>query len=461
MKRLFLILIILILSFAIAPSVYGQDASFYISPSAGDYKVGEKFFVDVLINVGGTSINAAQATVYFSPEKLKVLEVSKEDSIFSLWAQEPVWSNTKGEISFVGGLPSPGFIGKAGKVMTVLFQAKSSGEAEISFGKEKILANEPKGMDIFSFSQEVVYPISGPEFEITIDNEGDPTNPRPLLYLSLGAEGEISEISYYEVRIGEEVFKVKVGENLPWQMPNLTPGSYSILVKAIDKAGNVVENRAEVMIESIPVPQITLCPETFISGQELLYIGGNVMPESSVLIFFEKNGKLIKKWEVLSDEEGNWFLRKDGLFKPGIYTILAKTKDSRGAISNPSEPCFVKVFLFGGMAVGPLIMSYENLALLAILLLIVLFGGLFYFSWRIRRMGKLIERETRDLKEKFYKEYNELYADIEKELELLRKVRAEKGFTEKEKEIEKELLKNLADVERVLREELKDIKEIK
>lgn len=459
-----------------------QEASFYLSPSKGSYSVGSTFSVDVLISAEGISINAAQSTLSFSSDKLRILKVSKQGSIFSLWVEEPVYSNTKGTVSFLGGVPNPGFIGERGKVFTILFKAQSSGTAKISFSGEKILANDPYGTDIFSSSQGGTYSIVIPEeyvppeepekpppevpvtdtepprlFDVIVDNEGDSTNPSPFLYFK--TTDALSGISHYEVKIKEEVFKVKPGENFPWQTPNLAPDTYHITVKAVDRAGNVIESSAEIKIESIPIPQITTCPKAFNAGEEMLFIIGTASPNTDLIVFFEKEGELIKKWEISSDGEGDWSLAKEGLFRSGIYQITVQAIDSRGAQSYRSEPCFVKVVL-GGISIGPLIISYRTLNLIALILFIILLAVIIYLLWRIKRTHQLIARETKDLKSKFYKEYNELRTDIERELVKLRKVKDLRPRSEKEETRKEQLLRDLADVERVLREELKDIEDI-
>lgn len=453
----------------------GAEASFFLSPSQGNYRVGENFSVSVLIEAEGIAINAAQAKIYFPSEKLRVLEVSKQNSIFTLWPEDPNFSNSKGEISFIGGLPSPGFIGKAGRAITILFQGKAEGQARVYFGQEKILANDPKGTDIFSGSQEGNYSIFPPEkippkvpivdtepplpFEIIFDNEGDPTNPQPLLYFE--TTDELSGMSHYEIKIGEKDFlRVEVGKTTPFRVPNLIPGTYLVTVRAFDKAENFTDSQIKIEIESILVPEITVCPGTFRAGEEKLFLAGTGLPESKQIIFFEKNSEIIKQWEVFSDKEGDWSLVKEELFKSGIYKVFVKTEDKRGTISNPSKSCFVKVIL-GGISIGPLILSYKTLTLIGLILLISLLVFIFYFFRKIRKTRKLIEIETLDLKKKFYKEYNELKSGIERELEEFKKLTKERELTSEEKKRQDELLKDLKDVERVLTEELKDIEEIK
>ena len=470
-------------TFSILPGeAAAQSASFYLSPSKGNYRIGANFVVDVMINAEEIFLNAAQAKIFFPPDRLKVIDISKQNSIFSLWVQEPIFSNSEGEIYFVGGLPTPGFRGEAGKVITIIFQAKSLGEAKIHFSEEIIMANTPEGIDIFSFSQEGSFAFSQggiyailvsdeiPEeltkdkqppfpFEIIVDDEGDPTNPQPLLYFE--TRDELSGLSHYEIKIGEEDFsRVAVGETRPFRLSHLTPGIHQITVRAFDKAGNYIDSIAEVKVASIAVPEITICPGTYNAGEEILYLGGTALPNHTVIIFLKTGDRIIKTWQVYSDEKGEWFLEEDGLFKPGTYQISARAKDVRGALSNFSEGCIIKIFL-GGLVIGPLIVGYKILTLFTFIILIIILSGVFYLFWKIKKTQRIIDREAKDLKQKFYKEYKELCQDIEKELEILRNLRRKREITEEEKNREAELLKNLADVKEVFEKELKDIEEIR
>jgi hypothetical protein len=88
--------------FALTNKSYAQKASLYLAPSTGTYTVGNTFLVQVKVNSGGVAINAADGTLVFDPDKLEVVKISKEDSIFSLWVQEPTFSNSLGTINFAG-----------------------------------------------------------------------------------------------------------------------------------------------------------------------------------------------------------------------------------------------------------------------------------------------------------------------------------------------------------------------
>ncbi|MCK4782024.1 hypothetical protein KAS79_03850 [Candidatus Parcubacteria bacterium] len=462
-------LVFLLFGVGLAQPVRAEGASLCLSPSQGSYNIGQSFSVNIMLNTDGAAVNAAQAVLYYPSAQLKVIKVSKTNSIFGMWVKEPVYSNGAGTIIFGGGLPSPGYTGSSGKVLNVIFQGKFSGQAKLYFGKEIILADDGRGTNIFKLSKGGSYFINISEkikidteppepFEIIVDNEGYPANPHPLLYFE--AKDDDSGINHYEIKIGEQdILTLMEPQANPYKIPLQEPGVYTLEVKAIDNAGNAFTAFSEINVESIPAPEVAVCPETFISGEEVFHIEGTAAPGYTVIVFFEKAQELIKKWETKSNEKGDWLINEDGLFKSGKYIISAKAKDALGAISYPSKEYIVKVIL-SGFVLGPWFIDYSLFNLLLLILLLILLIILIYLFFRIINTQRAIKRESKDLKNKFYKEYNELCKDIELQLKLFRKAKQQRALTEEEKQAEKELLKNLADIERVIKKELKDIEEI-
>ena len=66
-------------------------------------------------------MNAASGVISFPADKLEVVSLSKTGSVFTLWVQEPSFSNSAGTINFEGIVLNPGFIGAAGKTPTIKF----------------------------------------------------------------------------------------------------------------------------------------------------------------------------------------------------------------------------------------------------------------------------------------------------------------------------------------------------
>lgn len=136
------------------PVIHAQAGSLYFSPSSLTRAAKEAFSADVRISTNSQAVNAAQGSIVFDPAKVEVISVSKSGSIFNLWTQEPVFSNTEGSVNFEGGIPNPGYTGTSGLILTISFRAKTAttvrGSTDITLVSGAILANDGLGTNILS-----------------------------------------------------------------------------------------------------------------------------------------------------------------------------------------------------------------------------------------------------------------------------------------------------------------------
>lgn len=163
-KIFFSLLIFLLAGFLYSPAFFvdqaqAASASLLISPSTGNFSVGNKFTAKILVNSGGgNGINAAEGALKYNPAYLKVDSVSK-GSIFSLWTQDPVFSNSAGTISFGGGSPSA-YKGSTGVIVTVVFTVLKAGDTDVSFTSGLVLANDGMGTNILSGMSSAKYSVA-------------------------------------------------------------------------------------------------------------------------------------------------------------------------------------------------------------------------------------------------------------------------------------------------------------
>ncbi len=162
--RLFALCIALIVVCVPFVPARAASASLYLSPSARSYDLGATFAVTVYVSTD-ESMNAAAGTISFPSDKLQVVSLSKTGSIFSLWAQEPTFSNSAGTVTFEGVVLNPGFSGSAGKILIITFRAKAAGDALVRFSSGSVLANDGQGTNIISGMGSAQYTIGnvGPE----------------------------------------------------------------------------------------------------------------------------------------------------------------------------------------------------------------------------------------------------------------------------------------------------------
>lgn len=129
---------------------YAAGASLYFSPSSKSYKVGKNFTVSIFVSSKDQAMNAAQGSLIFPTDKLKVVSVSKSGTIIDLWTQEPSFSNSAGTVNFEGIVLNPGFKGSSGKIISITFNAKAVGDAVVSFASGSVLANDGQGTGILT-----------------------------------------------------------------------------------------------------------------------------------------------------------------------------------------------------------------------------------------------------------------------------------------------------------------------
>jgi len=238
MKKALVILITLTLLFLNLDSVQAAGASLYLSPASGSFFVGSTFDVSVFVNTGREDVNAVQVDFKFDPKKLQITNPTAGKSFIEVWVSQPSYSNTKGSMSFIGGVPTPGINTSAGLVSTITFRAISRGETTVLFlDSSKVLRNDPEGTDILTSMGRGSYtllipPPEGPQlFSLTHPDQNkwyknnNPTfswekeekvtdfsysfDQDPLGAPDNVSEGDYTSISYSDVGDGIWYFHVK------------------------------------------------------------------------------------------------------------------------------------------------------------------------------------------------------------------------------------------------------------
>lgn len=128
-------------------------ASLQISPTNSSISVGNIVSIKFTVNTEGKFINNVDGKVQFPSDLLDVISVSKGSSIFSMWVEEPKFSNALGQITFNGGVPNPGYAGYSGEIVNVIFKAKKQGIANIYYSDSSVRENDGLGTDILSSKQ--------------------------------------------------------------------------------------------------------------------------------------------------------------------------------------------------------------------------------------------------------------------------------------------------------------------
>ena len=268
MKRLAIISLAFLAPLIIASSAQAAGASFYLSPATGSFFVGSTFDVSIFVNTGGENVNAVEVNLKFDPAKLQIASPTAGKSFIQVWVSQPTFSNTKGTMSFIGGVPSPGINTTSGLVSTITFRAIAPGETSVLFLEtSKILRNDPQGTNIATSASRGVYtllipPPEGPKvFSSTHPDQNkwyknnNPTiswekeegvtdfsysiSQDPTEVPDNKSEGDHTSVSFSEIEDGTWYFHVKAKKNEVWggtshyliQIDNTPPAAFTPVVE--------------------------------------------------------------------------------------------------------------------------------------------------------------------------------------------------------------------------------------
>ncbi len=555
---------ICVLFFAISGAKAASAASLYFSPSSGSYTVGGTLSVSVNVSSADQAMNAASGVISFPQDKLEVTSLSKNSSIFTLWVQEPSFSNSAGTVNFEGIVLNPGFTGTAGKIITVNFKVKTMGVAQFNFSSGSVLANDGLGTDILTslgnaqFSLEAGY--AGPAVGVpAAPRVSSPTHPDPskwynnsnpkfiwslsddatavrilysknpdsypsFLYTSpisekqyenlndgiwyfhvqlrnangwgkishfrfqidtqkpsrfditeiprtdltepkakfiFDAQDETSGIDYFEVQIDSGSAQIWRDDGThQYETTIVGPGKHVLIAKAVDKAGNSLDNSAEFIVNPLNPPIFTEYPKKLQSGEPLV-VRGSTYPNSQVTVWLQREGEDAKSFTIPSDQGGKFIFAAEGKLSEGTYKLWAEVADARGARSLPSDKITILVtkpaiFCIGTLGVSFLAALIPAIALLILLLIIIWYRSHKFFILK-KRVRKEILKEVIEAEVALHKAFDLLRGKMQKQVEMLEKARIQRQLTQEEEEIIKQLKKDLGDIERFVRKEIEDI----
>ncbi len=165
----------LMLALVAAPSLslaQTTGATMSISPATGAYGLGKTFTVQIVIE-STKEFGSGGGKLSYDKELLSVQGLSKNNSAFSLWPEEPATDSTAGTISFAGGKTPPAISGKK-NILSITFKALKEGVAKVSFVEGTVLAADGKGTELTAKDLWL-----GGEYTINTAAAGDPPPPPP------------------------------------------------------------------------------------------------------------------------------------------------------------------------------------------------------------------------------------------------------------------------------------------
>jgi hypothetical protein len=430
-------------------------------------------------------VNNAEAKIVFPADLLEVVSVSKGGSILSLWIEEPAYSNPVGVITFNGGIPTFGFSGSNGTVMTFVVKAKKAGNADIIFADAAVRANDGFGTDVLSgkFGKT----ISILQSVNPIVKEAEKVEPSiPIDALKITSLTHPSQEDWYKAK--DLVFQ--------WKVPAGITGVQTAIDKKTEGLPRVIYSPAinEKTIENVedgiwhfkvrprkggewgPVSVYTVRVDTtapkknsvsfvYDEEQRILKISTDIVDETSGVEYYEVyiNDSLVKKVQPAELVSGVYSL---AIGTPGEKSVALVAIDragnsvrAEGVFTVPATPVLAEPAPVQEEKVSINTRSFTIPALhllIVALLVLILFIGTFKLGSHYGRLYGKLKMRNALLKGDNTKVLLLLKRRLEKHLEILQRTRHSRILSKEEKEIKQAIEGDLDEVDRAIEEQKAD-----
>jgi Bacterial Ig-like domain len=281
------------------------------------------------------------------------------------------------------------------------------------------------------------------------------TNPTPSV-LAL-AEDKLSGIESFSIAVDNEtpvIYPVDVS-NL-YRLPKKPSGKHTVVLGALDKAGNLSTVSIDYTIQLIAVPVITEYTKK-VDGDNALVVSGTTYPQTMVEVSMaDRNGK-VETMTNTSDEDGKFTVSWSKKLETGVYEMRARVIDSKGATSEHTENKVVIVESAALIRVGIFIMNWLSVVLIAIIACTAILGTLWYSFIQFARFRKKVKRTMLEAENTLKVNVAALRRDTEEFHTILVKAEKKRDLTKEEQTILKKFKKRLDITEKEIEKKLEQI----
>lgn len=473
--------------FFFMPAFAAHAATLSATPSQTTLSPGSSFSVRIAVNAGGQAINNAEGVLEFPANLLSVSSVSKGGSIFTIWVEEPAYSNAAGTVSFNGGLPNPGYSGSSGTVLTVTFTAKQAGNATIAFDGAAVRANDGSGTDVLTSATGAALTISSPPSAEPAASAPAPASAPPagateqapaaagLGPIAISSASHPSQAAWYphpdaflSWLLPRDVAAVQLivseDENAPpsvtyeppiarKEVADLGDGTwyFRMRAKASGAWGEVSTFRL-----NVDATQPAFAEHSFAYDETArkLVVSASAADASSG----------IAGYEILIDDDEPVKLGAEA-FAEGSYALAVRSKgdhkvtlraiDQAGNVADVSGAFTVPATALDApvMDVGSYTLS---LAGLVWILLAVALAALGVASYAALRPGRAVPMRP-GIEKDIHRSFSLYRSELVKNLKLLERARAKRALTSEETKLHKSMVQNLEDLERFITDLLRKL----
>lgn len=457
-------------------------ATLQINANSAILSPGDTTIVNIVVNTEGVAVNNAEAQILFPSDLIDVLSVSKTGSVLSFWAEDPSFSG--GIITFNGGVPTPGYTGAQGLLISVVVKAKKAGQAVFMFSNTAVRANDGLGTNVLTSQQGKI---------ITIVKKEEPLKTIPIVLgpaLKIVSSTHPIQDQWYKDRDpvfrwvipdGSDAIQTIIDNDIS-VTPRVTysPAIREKAIKDLEDGVWYFKARARrnkawgpisayiVRIDATP-PQAKNVAFTYNNNDKILRVAAEIQDIASGIDHYEIfiDDVFVKKISVEEFINGVYMLTFN---TPGdhIVKLLASDRANNSVESlgtfRVADVVAPQLIVVPQLESTPLVNDRLSLTaelfifpmncfvLIILVIMILLILGAFYSGYERGRLRAGFKMRTALIRGDDSKMLLTLKELLQRHLERLQGIRRERVFTKEEKEFKKAAEDDLDDVDRTIEE---------
>lgn len=281
------------------------------------------------------------------------------------------------------------------------------------------------------------------------------TNQTPAVLIL--AEDALSGLAMITMSIDNgQAIELPIDPSNLYRLPKQAAGNHTVVINAIDVAGNSSTVSLDYTIQTISPPVITEYTKK-IDFDTTFKIVGATYPKSTVEVTLtDRDGKVFSA-SAPSNEAGVFTLIWQDKLPSGIYEMKARVLDGRGSVSDYTDTRVVVSERMVFIRLGIFVMNWLSVILILIIATLAVCATLWYSFVQFARFRRKIKRNLSEVENTLRVNVSALRRDTEEFHDILVKAERKRELTKEEQAMLKKFKKRLEITEKEIEKKLEQM----
>lgn len=283
------------------------------------------------------------------------------------------------------------------------------------------------------------------------------TNQTPTVLIL--AEDKLSGIAMITMSVDNgQAVEFPVDASNLYHLPKQSSGNHTVVINAIDNAGNVSTVSLDYTVQTISPPVITEYTKK-VDFDTTFKIVGATYPQSTVEVTLTDRDGIVFTSQSNSNDTGVFSLLWGDKLPSGVYEMRARVLDGRGSVSDYTENRVIIVERMVLVRMGIFVMNWLSVILIIIIAALTVSATLWYAFIQFNRFRRKIRRNLTEVENTLRVNVGALRRDTEEFHDILVKAERKRELTKEEQAILKKFKKRLEITEKEIEKKLEQMAE--